>query len=227
MAELEADSEWVADRDERERERQRRVERNRRDEAPLRAALAEQGFKVDSVADLYNQRMNYEAAVPTLLEWFPRVENPAVKESVARALTVRWARPEAAPMMIEELRRLRGSDEEGGLRFAVANALSEVADDEVFSEVVELARDHSYPVADRGVLVLALSNMREQRERAIEVLRTLLEEDVAPHALAALGDLRATEARPEIEPFLEHEESWIRQEAKKALRKLDTVERRS
>ncbi len=226
MAELEADSEWVADRDERDRERRQRVERNLRDEAPLRAALAEQDFEVDSVADLYNRRMNYEAVIPTLMEWFPRIENPAVKESVARALTVRWARPEAAPMMLAELRRLDGSDEDRSLRFAVANALSEVADDSVFDQVVELARDRAYPIADRGILVLALAKMEKEREGAIEVLRDLLSDEVAPHAVTALGELRATEARAEIELFLRHDESWVRQEAKKALRKLDTAEAR-
>lgn len=224
MAELEGDAEWVARRDERERERQQRVEGNKRDEAPLRSELAQLGFEVDSVADLYNRRMNYEAAVPILLERFPRIENPAVKESVARALTVRWARPQAAPVMLEELGRLRDS-EDRSLRFAVANALAEVADDSLFDEVVKLARDGRYSLADRGVLMRALANMRDERKRAIEVLRELLAEDVAPHAVTALGELRAEEARVEIEPFLEHEEAWVRQEAKKALRKLDSAAR--
>ena len=224
MAELEADPGWVARRDEGERERQQSGEENMRAEAPLRAELAQFGFDVESVADLYNRRMKYEAAVPILLEWFPRIENSAVKESVARALTVRWARPRAAPVMLEELRRLRES-EDRGLRFAVANALAEVADDSLFDEVVELVRDRRYSLADRGVVVRALANVKGERRRAIEVLLELLREELAPQAIAALGDLRADETRGEIEPFLEHEEAWVRQEAKKALRKLASAAR--
>ena len=130
-------------------------------------------------------------------------------------------------MMLDELRRLRDS-EDRSLRFAVANALSEVADDSVFNEVVELARDRRYGWEERGVLAQALANMRDERERAIAVLRELLTDDdaVAINAVIALGELRAEEARAEIEPFLEHEEAWVRQEAKKALRKLDTAARR-
>lgn len=220
MAQLEADPEWVARRDARERERERRANLNARDAAPLRTALAAAGFEVESIADLYNRRMNYQAAVPILLEWLPRIENPVVRESVVRALTVRWARPAAAPVMLGELRRLRDSADES-LRFAVANALSEVADDRFFDEVAELAVNHRYPVSERGVLVLSLARMREERPRAIEVLREMLADDVAPHAITALGQLRAREARGDIEPFLKHPERWVRAEAKKALKRID------
>lgn len=226
-ADLEANPEWVAARDREEGERQRIVQRNKVDSAPIMEELARAGHPVEWIADLYNQRMNYKSVIPILLKWFPRIENPDVKEDVARALTVRWARPEAAPMMLAELHALRDSDEDrSSLRFAVANALTEVADDSVYNEVVALVRDQRYPIGDRGLLLLALANMRANREPAIRVLRGFLTEDVAPHAVSALGELRATDARAEIEPFLEHEESWVRGEAKKALRKLDTAVRR-
>lgn len=226
--ELEADPEWVARRDQKERERQRIVEKNLRDAAPIIEDLARGGFHVKWVADLYNRRMNYEAAIPILLDWFPRIDNPDVKEDVARALTVSWARPQAAPLMLSELRELRDSETHRSLRFAIANALTQVGDDSVFDDLVELVRDARYGWEERGVLAHALANTRERREQAIKVLRELLssdEEAIAINAMIALGELRATEARAEIEPFLEHEEGWVRQEAKEALRKLDTAER--
>lgn len=224
-AELEADPEWVAARRQEGCERQQRVAEYDRAAAPLKAELADAGFQVDSIADLYNQHMNYERAIPILLEWFPRIEDRNVKESVARALTVRWARAEAAPTMLAELKRQRDSEADRSLRFAAANALAEVADDSVFDEVVRLVQDRRYPIADRGRLVVALANMLKERDRAIKMLRSLLSEDVAPHAITALGELRAIETRAEIEPFLGHQEAWVRQEAEKALRKFDTADR--
>ena len=220
MSQLEADPEWVARRDERERFRQRRTADYDRAAAPLKAELAEAGFEVESIADLYGERRTYRAAVPILLRWLPRIEHSAVKESVVRALTVKWAHPQAAPVMLEELRRLRESSDRS-LRFAVANALTEVADDSVFDDVVALARDRRYSVGERGLLTLALANMRERREGAIQVLRQLLCDDVAPHAVTALGELHAEEARAEIEPFLEHPAASVRKEAKKAIKKID------
>lgn len=127
MAELEADPEWVAARGREDQQRQRRIEEYDRVAAPLKAELAKAGFQVDSVDDLHNQRLDYRDAIPILLEWLPRIENRDVKESVVRALTVKWAKPAAAPLLIEEFRRADDSSELG-LRWVIGNALAEVAD---------------------------------------------------------------------------------------------------
>lgn len=219
MAELEADPEWRAERDQQDREHQRRTEENRRDAAPVVADLAAAGFEVDAIADLFNRKMSYEAAVPVLLDWLPKIENPRVKGDIVRALTVSWARPQAARPLIAELRKV--DDPSGtGLRWTIANALAEVADDSVFAESAELARDRSFGRA-REMLMLALANMHNKREQAIEVLRALLaDQEVAGHAVIALGKIKASEARAAIEPFTDHSESWVREEAKKALARI-------
>jgi len=49
----------------------------------------------------------------------------------------------------------------------------------------------------------------------------LEDEDVAGHAVIALGNLRAKQARGKIEALLRHKKAWIRGEAGKALRKID------
>ncbi len=219
MAQLEADPEWVARRDQQDRERQRAVQGNREDAAAIVSELREAGFEVDSIADLYSKRMSYRDAVPILLRWLPTVDNPAVKEDVVRSLTVKWARPQAAPLLIAEFRRVEGSGEELGLRWAIGNALAEVADDSVFQDVAALATDQRWG-RSREMVVLALANMSDPR--AVGVLRDLLRDDgVAGHAVMALGKLGAREARSDIEPFLEHPKAWIRKRAKQALAKLD------
>jgi HEAT repeat protein len=217
MAQLAGDPEWMRKRDERAHARRQRFEQSQQDSESLREALAAAGFEVSSVADLYNRRMNYEAAIPILLEWLPKIEDPAVKESVVRALTVKWARPTAAPLLVDEFRQV---DEPSGtgLRWAIGNALAEVADDSVFEDVVKLAEDRRWGKA-REMVVVALGNMRDPR--AVGVLRHLLSDDVvAGHAVIALGNARADEARTDIEPFLRHPKAWVRNEAKKALAKL-------
>jgi len=216
MAELEADPEWVARRDAREQERQRRIEEYDRVAAPLKAELAKAGFEVESVADLYNKPFDYREAIPILLEWLPRIENRDVKESVVRALTVKWAKPDAAPVLVEEFRRAEDSSELG-LRWAIGNALAEVADDSVFEETAALAEDRRFG-RSREMVALALGNMKDPR--AVEILRGLLaDEDVAGHAVIALGKLRAEETRVDIEPFLKHPKAWVRKEASRALKR--------
>jgi HEAT repeat protein len=49
----------------------------------------------------------------------------------------------------------------------------------------------------------------------------LKDEEVAGHALIAIGKLKADKAKSYIKPFLEHPKSWVRKEAKRALAKID------
>jgi len=63
--------------------------------------------------------------------------------------------------------------------------------------------------------------MKTHRDHAIAALMDFLEdEDLATQAVIALGNLRVREARPRIEPFLKHPDSWVRKEAERALAKI-------
>jgi len=184
--------------------------------------LARVGVAVESPWDLVNTRQPYPAAIPVLLDWLNRVDTevPAddrrrFREALVRALTVRAARRVAAPALIREFHRVDASP---GLRWAVGNSLETVADDSVFDELVALTQNQSYGSA-RQMVVLALGRMKDPR--AVDVLIGLLnDDDVTGHAVAALGRLRAPQARPALEPFLDHPRPWVRKEAKKALARL-------
>ena len=175
------------------------------------------------MSDLVNAKRSYPPAVPVLLGWLerldavPRHERGSVREMLIRALTVPAARGSAAPALIEEFRRAEDPSE-FGIRWVIANALSVVADGEVFNDLVELALDRSYGRA-REMLMLALARTRDPR--AVAVLVDMLDDEVvAGHAVMALGQLKEREARAAIEPFLDDERPWVRKEAKKALAKL-------
>jgi HEAT repeat protein len=217
LARLEADPEWVRRRDEKACARRQRSEVNRRDAEPLIKALGDAGFNVASVAELYETNSHYEDAVPVLIEWLPRIENPFVKESIARALTLEHADPLRARILVDEFRRANGP-KEAALRWAIANALSMAADDSVFDEMVELVEDRRWGKA-REMITLGLGNMQDPR--AIGVLRNLLaDEQVAGHAIMALGRLGASEALPDVEPFAHHSKAWVRHEAEKTIEKI-------
>lgn len=185
---------------------------------PVLRELADAGFEVTWVSDLYRKRMRYESAIPVLLRWLPRVANRAVKEEIVRALSVPWAKPGAAPALIEEFRRT--DDATGtGIKWAIGNALSIVADDSVFGDIVHLVRDRGHGRA-REMLAVALGNMKDPA--AVDCLIELLDDtDTQGHALIALGKLRAEKARPRITQFLDHSKAWVRQEARRALTKLN------
>lgn len=225
-----------------ESNREALIAASRRAEAPILAELVQLGFQlervsdlysklrsdvfdtdekvlqVERVSDLYRKPIDYRAAIPVLLKWLPQASNLDVKETLVRALTVKWAKPVAARPLIEEFRKAPET-EESGLKWAIGNALSVVADASVLDDIVELVRDKRHGRA-REMLAVALSNMKDPQ--AVDVLIGLLDdEEVAGHALVALRKLAPPEARSAIERFVDHPKTWVRNEARRALAKVD------
>jgi hypothetical protein len=198
--------------------RQRLIAINSEASAPVLADLAEAGFNLEWISDLYSQKLNYKGVIPILLEWLPRIENLDVKEDIVRALSVPWAKSVAAPLLVSEFNKLE-DESNTGIKWAIANALSVVADDRVFTEIVSIVNDRRHGKA-REMLAISLGNMKDPR--AQDVLIGLLgDEVVVGHAIMALGKLKSKKARQEIESFTTHSKSWVRMEAKKALAKID------
>jgi hypothetical protein len=108
LGQLERDPQYRAGIAEVNRRRRVIVDKNMKDARPLLAELAAQGFEVQTPADLFNKRLNYKAAVPTLIEWLPRISNPDVKADLARALSVKWAKPGGYPGSPAGVRTRRG-----------------------------------------------------------------------------------------------------------------------
>ena len=185
-------------------------------------ALRTAGIEVLSVYDLVNSRKPYPEAIEVLLEMLPRVRHDRVKEGVARALGVREARPVAAKPLIREFLEVPSETKsQQHTKWAVGNALSTVADDSVFDEVLAIVSDRRHGWTRSGI-VNALCNMKANRPRAVAALTGFLtDEDIEVEAMMALGALHVREARPQIASFLEHSDSWVRQQAKRALAKID------
>jgi len=182
------------------------------------------GLPVSDVWDLVNAKAQYKAAIPVLIDWLrnlelrvPRQDQARIREGLVRALSVPAARPGAAPVLIEEFRKA-SDPSETGLGWVVGNALSVVADDSVFDEIATLAQDAAYGKA-RQMIVLGLG--RSKDPRVVPLLVDLLDdEDVAAHAVMALGRLRPAGVRPAVERLLGHPRALVRREAKKALARL-------
>jgi hypothetical protein len=200
----------------REAEREGRAFVNRRAMAPLMEELKRAGFAVNWVSDL-RQCGDYREALPILLKWLPIIENTDVKTDIVRRLSVPAAKPFALPVFLDEYRRV--TDKDGELSMALGNGLEIFADDSIFDNLAILAEDRARGEG-RPFVVLGLGKMRNPR--AIEVLIRLLDDkDVAAWAIIALGKLGAGEARSQIKRFIEHPDSYVRREAKKALARID------
>jgi hypothetical protein len=186
----------------------------------LRAA----GVSVADPWELVNSTVRYDGALPLLLDWLRHVderfgddERPSAMELLVRALTVPAAGPAAAPTMLQLFRTVE--DRSGlGLRWVLGNALSVVMDDSSFDEIAQLIRRRDYGRA-RQMLVLGLARLKDPRV-ALLLVEMLDDDDVAVHAVMALGRLRPLGVRRSVEPLVHHPSPLVRGEAKKALRRL-------
>lgn len=129
--------EWVASNQAREAERKLLEEKFIEEEAFLRADLRKAGYRVKWVWDFVNSPDSYPEAVPILLDHLRRPYSDRTREGIARALTVKEARGVAGPVIIDVLRKSDGADPQ--FRWALANALTVVADRSVREEIKALA----------------------------------------------------------------------------------------
>ena len=181
------------------------------------------GVAVNSVWDLVNTRSGYPDAVPVLVMGLRRVagdpDNARLVEGIARALSVKQARPAAAPALIECFDRV----EDESVRWAMGSALDIVADKSSVSGLLELAGQSRYG-SSRQLVVSALGRVGKDRPEVVELLVRLLgDDDMAAVAASALARLKAVEAREPLRPLLKHDRPHVRKTAKTALRKLDTI----
>lgn len=192
--------------------------------------LAAAGFpRLEKVGELRQRGVRYEAAVPVLLEWLPRVRYLMLSEDIVRTLSVSFAKKLAAPVFlrlfreppaVEDPLRPEGSEPaQEHLRWVIGNGLGIFAGPSLADDLIELALDRRFGQA-RFQIVAALPKTKD--ERVAGVLQGLLDDPaVSAHAIAALGKMRFTAARGAIETMLSSPDKNVRDEAKKALRRID------
>jgi HEAT repeat protein len=196
--------------------------------AGILADLAQCGFEVQSVGELRQLGLKYQVAVPVLLDWIPRVSYLPLVEDIVRTLSVGFAKKEALPVFLHLFRhppavedRMRPSTSqpaEEHIRWVIGNGLGIFACPAVSDELISLAKTREYGDA-RSQIVLNLPKVK-----SADVPRVLLglldDPTVASSAIEALGKMKFVEAREQIERLLDHSDSNVRLQAKKALKRI-------
>ncbi|HET7432874.1 MAG TPA: HEAT repeat domain-containing protein [Nocardioides sp.] len=194
-------------------------------DADLRRDLAAHGVEVADLSDLTQGGGRYSPEVAELLvAWLPRTtDDPSLQEKLVRQLSVPWARTAALGPMLELFRTAPGDTKAGELRrWAVGNALDVLATDAVFDEMAALAADPSY-AASRQMVVLWLGKTKQHRDRAVDVLLGLLDqEDVSGHAVKALAKLRDPRSLDALRTMTDDPRAWVRNAAQRTVERLET-----
>ena len=211
---------------------------------PLLDELAKLGYEIDTLDDLRHLGRPWKTALPVLLRWLPKIEDPSVKDSIVRCLSVPWVGNKATAELMEEFRRyapidpdhaqdlshlssaafikhldtIKQRDPSASLAWAIGNALSIVDVKGYENQVIALCRNPKYGAA-RQMVVLGLGRLRssEAEEAAVELLD---DEDVKLHAIIALGKMKSKRALFELEKLMTDKRAAIRKEARKAITKI-------
>jgi hypothetical protein len=208
---------------------------------PLLDELEKLDYEIDTLDDLRHQGKPWKTALPALLRWLPKIDDPGLKDSIVRCLSVPWVGNNATAELIEEFKkyapilpkpanpwvgnRMREIPEEEkklgpyfNLAWAIGNALS-IVDVRGFERpIVELCRNPKYGAA-RQMLVLGLGRLHnsEAEETALDLLN---DEQVQIHAIGALAKMKSKRALFELEKLMTDKRAAIRKEARKAITKI-------
>lgn len=192
---------------------------------PLLDELAAAGHPVDSVGQLVTEAAatgtRYPAAIPVLVRWLPRVDYRPLLDDIVRALSVSWAKREAAPPLVALFRALPPHDgpPETDPRWTVGGALETLAGPAVADDLLDLATDRRHGLA-RQLVVLGLGRLKGDARVPPVLLDLLDDEQVTGYAVMALGKLKVASAAPRLRALADHPEPWVRREAAKALRRV-------
>ncbi len=218
LAELNQNTSYQQQIEDKEREHKLQHELLQEDEEKISIALAKKGISLESIYDLVNTKKPYPDAIPVLVEFLANDElsSNRIIEGVIRALGVK----EAIGIANEPLLKLynRTKDKDTSYLWAIGNTMTVIICEKNIDEVAKIIEDKSNGMS-RQMFVLALGNV--PLEKSEDVLIQVLDDDeIAPHALEALGKLKSKKARDKISELTKHSKSLVNKEAKKALKKI-------
>ena len=176
--------------------------------------LKKVGITVSSVWDLVNGPNNYEQAEPILIEHLKKTKECRFKEGIIRALCVKSFKNAIQPLLNE----FKNSKDES-YKWVVANSLATIVPHEVLDDLIEIMGDNSHGSA-RQMIAYALGRINDPKSVPV-LLKALEDNEVAGHAIIALGKVGNKETINSIEPFTKHKMKWIRNAAKKAIKQIE------
>ncbi len=173
------------------------------------------GYEISIIDDLRGiMDKNTKDLIPLLLKNLNNTEDEDEKEFLVRALGIKGY-TEASEVLINEF---KNPSSNLFYRWAIGNSLSLILDKRYENDYIEIIQNKEYGTA-RQMIVITLGKIRSQR--VISVLLDLLnDEDIDGHIIVALGYYKDPNLIQYIEPFLKHENRWIRKEAEKSIKKL-------
>jgi len=203
-----------------ERDHLRKVRKNMVDCEQLNREIQEIFPEVRYYEELARLKINYQAVIPILLYWFPRIDNIAIKMSIANLLSIPSAGPLAAPAIVQEMKKIVETHPATVGRDLHVQAMAQSAmgcsTDGFWGDIADLAVDLSIPEHARMWFVRGL--IKRGNRKALSLFGQFLNSDdkwVIVHALKEIRRRKAAEFYDRIVKLQAHESKEVREEAEK------------
>jgi HEAT repeat protein len=171
------------------------------------------GFELEDFNHLPSLKPKHKFLIPILLRYLGKFERLNTNEMIVRALGVKGFY-DATSRLIDEYHK----SDNRFYKWAIGNSLSIILDQKYEDEYIEIIKNKAN-ASSRQMVVITLGKLKSIK--AIEFFIQLLDDDdIDGHIIMALKYYKNKELIKYIEPFLNHNKSWIRQEAKKSIKKL-------
>jgi hypothetical protein len=166
------------------------------DEAELVSEINQCGYEITSVYDLVNTNAKYDNILPILVKHLKMKHHDRIKEGLARALTVRSARPWWEDIKEEYIREKSVSVY--GSKAALGNTLSVLATKEHVSDLIELATDECHGDS-RALIIDGLGRFAEKRVRdALKSMSLEKSINIAPFVKKSLDKVNKKMKKKEV-----------------------------
>jgi len=139
------------------------------------------------------------------------------KQIIVRTLNVKEASGIANQALINEYNRT--SKDKELYRWVIGDTIATIATPDDLDNIIEIIKNKGNGMS-RQMFVIALSNY--DKELVEDFLLSLVEEEeIAPHAITTLGKIKSQKAKKVLKKLTEHKRGLIRQNARKALKRIN------
>lgn len=184
------------------------------DKEKLIQEVRKKGFEITSINDLIKINMKYRDLVSILLRYLNDVSDESDKEFIVRCLGVKGFVQASKPLINEFYKSNNAT-----FKWAIGNSLSIISDVDSVPELIKIAQEKEHGIA-RQMIVDSLGSYKNSDVKAV-LVSLLNDDEVVGHAISGLSKTGDKSLIKHIEPFLTHKLKWVRNEASKAIKKLE------
>jgi HEAT repeat protein len=183
------------------------------DKEQLLREIREKGVEISNINDLICINKKHKDLIPILLEYLNKITDESDKQYIVRCLGVKGFTEVTKPLIDEFFKSYNIS-----YKWAIGNTLNIIFDKQYLPELLKIVLDKNHGIS-RQMIVYGLGRFKNEQVKSV-LVNLLQDQDVVGHAIHALSQLGDPSVLNDIEPFTNYKIPWIRNEAKKAIKKL-------